>query len=528
MRYLFFLFSLLSFLGCQTHPSDLRRCSMRVGFEMDPTTLDPRKNGDPCTSYLQFLLYEGLVRLDPDGTTRPALAESVEVSDDQTVYTFHLRDAQWSDGVPITAADFEHTWKTTLDPSFGAVCPYLFYPIKNGEEAHQGKMSVEAVGVKALDDKTLQVELENPTPYFLSLITFCNFFAIPKHVEIKDPLWFTKESSLVTSGPFRLARWAHNEEVALAKNSTYWNADQVSLETMSLVMVPSSSTAVQMFRTGEIDHLTTSTTPLEVDDLILFQKENKLHIHPVGGLFFCTFNLEKEPFQNKNIRRALSLAIDRNAIVSQITRLGEEAATRVIPPMLMGGRSRTLFPAYDPTEAVGLLEKGLEELKMDKQDLSKILTLTYISDPLSRKIGQTIQHQWKSILGLDTVLSEHDRKTLAAIHMGKNYSVGLDRILVQYNDAYNVLERFKHKNAPKNYPSFEEPRYIELLDESAKALSTNERLALLEEAEKVLAEEMPIAPLYHYTRADLIDPKFQNVAFSPLGRLLYEQLEVQR
>ncbi|MEN9654133.1 MAG: oligopeptide-binding protein oppA, partial [Chlamydiota bacterium] len=176
----------LAFLVASCGKSSLPTTSenvMRISLKIDPTSPDPRRNGDVNTSTLNFLLYEGLTRLAADGVVEMALAETVDISSDKKTYTFHLRKAHWSDGAPITAYDFEHSWKKTLDPAFGAACPYLFYSIQGSIEAMEKKIDPVEVGVKAIDASTLRVNLNHPTPYFLSLISFCNFYPIPKHIE---------------------------------------------------------------------------------------------------------------------------------------------------------------------------------------------------------------------------------------------------------------------------------------------------------------------------------------------------------
>ena len=196
--------------GCDKRNKDshMRGAVMRMCTSTDPATIDPRRNGDFWSSNLLFFVYEGLTRILPNGEAELALAETVEIAEDGCTYLFKLRDAVWTDGAPLTAYDFEHTWKTSIDPKFAAACPYLLYPVKNAEKIAAGELPPSALGVKAIDAHTLEVELEHPTPYFLSLITFCNFFAAPKHIESIDPKWEHKRpEELVFSGPFKVKRW---------------------------------------------------------------------------------------------------------------------------------------------------------------------------------------------------------------------------------------------------------------------------------------------------------------------------------
>lgn len=529
MRYTSLLIlSLISvFWGCQKK-SETRSVPMHVCLNMDPTTVDSRKNADPCTSTFHFLIYEGLTRMNEKGEGELALAESVCVSEDGKTYTFRLKEALWSDKEPITAFDFEHSWKKTLTPDFGSPCPYLLFPVKNAEKAIQKIVSPDEVAVKAIDARTLQVELENPTPYFLSLITFCNFYPIPRHVEVKNGSWDSApDANLVVSGPYRLAKWERNKEILLEKNPFYWDAKNVHLDKILLSIISNEKTALQMYERGELDFLGTMTSPLSVDDLAYSKEKRILQVQPLGGLLFCTFNMNRFPFQNENIRKAFSLAINRDAIVQNITQLSETAATRCVPPVLAGNKNRKLFPSFAPEEAKKYFELALKELEIEAKILSQEIEFTYEGEDLYRRIAQAIQQQWKEVLGIEVKIAEHDRKTLITKHMQRNYSVGMDRFIAQYNDPYNILERFKHKNGTKNLPGFESSDYAYFLDEAATINDPAKRLETLNRAEEVLIDAMPIAPIFHFNQGVLIHPKFENVAFSPLGNLLFKNLTLK-
>lgn len=535
MKY-FVLASLCSLMlfcaSCQrkpTHPFSDKQM-MRICLNMDPPTLDTRKNAEVCASTLSFLIYDGLTRIKPDGEADLALADSVEISEDGLVYIFHLRDAFWSDGSPITAYDFEYSWKKILTPQFASPCPHLLFPIKNAEKAAKGEVSSDLAGVQALDRNNLRVELENPTPYFLSLISFCNFYPIPKHVELKNPSWQnTVDQEFVSSGPFKLVRWIRNQEILLEKNPSYWDADNVYLRRIHISIIPDEKTALQMYENKELDFISTVTTPLSMDDIAYCRTQKNLQVKPMGGLLFCTFNLDRFPFNNRNIRKALSYAIDRKSIIENISQLCEIPATRWIPPILIGRENRQLFPAYDPELAQSLFAKGLEELGIVENDIpnspfSEAFVLCYDGLEQHRKIAQAIQQQWKNVLGIDVKLQEFDFKSHLDRLLNRNYFIGLDYSIAQYNDPNNILERYKYRHMKKNLPGFENPKYIELLNDAACMIDAKKRISILEEAEALLMSEMPITPIYHFNQGVLIDSKYSNVQFSPLGNLLYHKI----
>jgi len=523
-----------TFCACQkkTKVHIAPKKTLRTSLSSDPATIDSRKNADIFSSTINFLIYEGLTRILPTGDAELALAKSVDISSDGCTYTFYIREAYWSDGEPITAYDFEYSWKKILDPQSGLSCSQIFFPIKNGEKSAKRLISPDLVGIKATSASTLEIQLEHPTPYFLSLITFCNFFPIPKHIELKNPNWFqTPEENFVGSGPFLIRKWARNQEIVLIKNPTYWDAQNVDLEEIHFNIIPDERTALQMFENKELDFVSTVTTPLQSEDLAEMRKKKELKVTPMGGLLFCTFNLQKHPYQNVNIRKALSYAIDRNTIVESISQLSEEPATRCIPPIMVKQKNRKLFPSFDPHLARELFAKGLEELGMDLSGLNSLrdcLILSYNNEQPYKKIAETIQQQWKTILGLKVHLEERDHQSHLSHMMDKHYCVALYNCIAQCTDPTNILDRFKYKNGQKNYPGYENKEYIHLLDTAGSLVDPKERMVLLEEAEALLMSEMPISPIYHFNQGILINPNFKNVQFSPLSNLLFKKIKYQK
>ncbi len=528
MKYFSFLvFLLLIGISChkQQVQKQIQRETMRICVQMDPTSMDPRKNADPCTSCLNFLIYEGLTQMGKNGSVELALAEKIDISEDGRIYTFYLRDAIWSDGEPITAYDFEHSWRKTLSPQFSAACPHLFYPIKNAQKALQGIVPITETGIQAIDAKTLRIELENPTPYFLSLITFCNFYPIPRHVEIQNPSWECDfNSPIVQSGPFKLEKWKRSKEIFLTKNEHYWNADNIHLNRIHISIIPDERTSLEMFLNDELDCVTTLTMPIPLDGLAECRRKGILQAHPIGGLIFCTFNVERFPFDNANIRKALSLSIDRRAITENIMQLSETPATQFIPPIFLNSEERPLFSPHDPQLAKEYLHRGLQELGIDLQQISDALILSFEGKDQNRKIAQTIQSQWKTALNLDAKLFEADQKSILQKHMNRDYHVGLDHAIAQYSDPSNILDRFKYKITKKNLPGFENSEYIRLLDEASLMNDPQKRFTVLRQAEEILAKEMPIAPLFYYQQGELVNPKFTNIEFSPVGNLLFRKV----
>jgi oligopeptide transport system substrate-binding protein len=282
-----------------------------------------------------------------------------------------------------------------------------------------------------------------------------------------------------------------------------------------------------MFETGKLDFLSTIVNPLSTVDLAQAKTQGSLRSVPVGGLRFCTFNTTQFPLNNKHIRKALGLAIDRTTIADHLCYLGEGVATRILSPVLVGFVEKQLYPSNTTSVAKKAWEEGLKELGVDAKTVTKALTLSYESTETNHQIAQAIQQQWKQALGIEVPLQDYETKTVMQKHMSRDYSVGIDYCIAQYHDGNNILERFLHRNVKKNLPGFEHPEYIRLLDLAQNATDAGTRLKFMELAEELLADEMAIMPLYHIQFGALVKPEFKNVQFSPLGNLLFKKVMKQ-
>ncbi len=480
----------------------------------DPATLDPRRGGDLSSSMLHFLLYDGLTRMNPNGKAELSLAKELIISEDRKSYLFHLKDVVWSDGSPITAWDFENSWKNILSPSFPSLNAHLLYPIKNAILAKTGAVPLSEVAIYAKDAKTLLIELENPTPYFLELISFCVFFPI------KSKSDQFVEKGMVTSGPFFVKSWKYNNEMVLMKNNHYHRKEEIFLDSIHISMIDNEMTALQMFEKEQIDLLGQIPTDA-IPDLL---KKGLVQIRPTAATTFCVFNTSQPPFSNKKIRKAFSFAINRNEIIFHITQLDEKEALGMIPPILKGRESK-YFKDADIEYAKQLFAEGLKELGMLKKDFPEIHYL-YSNSEKYRKIAQAIQYQWKKALDIDIKLEKMDHKILIDRLAKRDFFLAQTHWVAQYNDPMNIFERFKYKTNVKNYPHWENQTYIDLLNRSFFAADKNERQDILEEAEKIFIEEMPIAPIFHWNSAFIAKPYLKNVDFAPLGNCFFEKISI--
>lgn len=298
----------------------------------DPASLDPHKLSGVWENRIVGDIFEGLVTEDKGAQEIPGQAESWTVSDDGLVYTFMLRDGiKWTDGKAVTASDFLFALQRLMNPNTAAKYAYLQYPIKNAKAINEGKIKdLNELGVKALDDKTLQITLEQPTPYFIGALAHYTAYPLPKHVlEAKGDDW-VKVENIITNGPYKPTEWVPGSHVTTTKNDLYYDADNVSIENVKFFVLEDETAALKRYRAGEFDILTEFPT-----DQYEWIKENlpgQAQITPYAGLYYYVFNTTKPPLDNPNVRKALSMSVNREVIGPQILGTGEIPAYSWVPP----------------------------------------------------------------------------------------------------------------------------------------------------------------------------------------------------
>jgi oligopeptide transport system substrate-binding protein len=517
----------LCLASCQKKAQTPQERWVHLNLKNEPATLDPRKGGDVISSHMHFLLFEGLVRLNPDHSITPAQAESFTISEDGLLYTFVLKNTLWSDGTPVTAYDFEKSWKDILNPEFPSLNPHLLYPIKNAEAAKKGKVALTEVGIVAQDEKTLVITLEKPTPYFLDLISFCVFFPVNSQTDKENPNWaYSAGQNFVSNGPFILKEWKHNNELVAMKNPTYWDSSRVRPDYIHFSMIGDETTALQMFQNGELDMVGEPLSPLPIDAVSSLEKKKVLKKFSAGGTTMITFNVDTPPFNNVKIRKAFAYAINREAIVKNITQTGELPALNAVPPVLKNNRNHSFFKDADSTLAKALFEEGVAELGITR-DHFKEHTYYYTSSDVDHKVAQAVQQQWFDTLGVQIKIENLEHKVLMDKLAKRNYSFAQSLWCAQYNDQMNILERFKFKTNPKNYPNWENEEYIRLIDASFYE-SGSKRAETLELAEGIFLDEMPICPIYHWEMGYIVQPHLDNVGITPIGDVVFEKLDIDK
>ncbi|OEG00085.1 hypothetical protein BHF71_06475 [Vulcanibacillus modesticaldus] len=485
--------------GSGTSEDEATEQVLRLNARTEPPSLDPATASDSTSFEILRVLMEGLVRLDKDGKVQQGsgMAESWEISDDQLTYTFYIKDnVFWSNGDPVTAQDFEYAWKRVLNPDTAADYAYQLYYLKNGEAYNNGEATADEVGVKALDDKTLEVVLEAPTPYFLQLTAFGTLYPVNKNVVESNPDWAADASTYVSNGPFTLETWEHDSEVIVKKNEDYWNKDAVKLSEISWVMVNDSNTAYQLFLNNEID---IDSAPQELTYELI--QKGEATSTPILGTYMYVFNTQDEIFKNKNIRKAFSIAIDRDAIVNQVTKGGQIPAYGFVPPGSspdMGVDFReyngNLIP--DVSEAKKYLELGLKELGLTELPT---VTISYNTSEGHKKIAEAIQAMWKQNLGVDVELTNQEWKVFLETLNSGDYQIGRHGWLGDYMDPMTFLDMYV-TGGRNNSPKYSNPEYDALIEKAKSTADQKVRLEALSKAEKILLDDMAVAPIYFYTR----------------------------
>ncbi|MEH6988805.1 peptide ABC transporter substrate-binding protein [Cytobacillus firmus] len=496
---------------------------LRVNINTEPPSLNPGLAEDATSGTVLRQILEGLTRIGKDGKPENAMAEDVKVSDDQKTYTFKIRDAKWSNGDPVTANDFVYAWKWALDPANNSTYAYQLYYIEGAEAANTGEGSLDAVGVKAVDDKTLEVKLVNPTPYFLELTAFYTYLPVNSKVAEANPEWATDAGeNYTTNGPFHLTEWSHSDKIVLEKSETYWDAETVKLDSIEMIMINDPNTELSMFDNGELDWAGAPTGALPTDAMQALKDEGRLTTQPIAGIYNYKFNTTVEPFNNVNIRKAFAHALNRQEIIDNILQGEQLPAMAIVPPSMFEENEKGYFPDNDVEKAKEYLQKGLEELGYKDASELPAVTLSYNTSEAHQKIAQAIQDMWKQNLGVEVTLDNAEWNVFLDKVNQMDYQVARMGWLGDFNDAMNFLEMYRDADGGNNNTGWESKEFQDLLAKSSTETDPEARQQLLKDAEAIFMEDMPVAPIYFYTNNWVQAENLKDVVVSGLGDVQYK------
>ena len=470
-----------------------------LGNGTEPKDLDPHTVTGVPESKILMALIEGLVIRHPEGLEPlPGIAKNWLISQDGKEYTFNLREALWSNGDPVTAHDFVYAWNRMLLPSLGSQYPDMLYDVVNAEQFNKGEITdFNLVGVKALDAKTLKVNLKNPAPYFLELLA--HYTTRPVHkptiekfgeIDTLGNQW-TRPGNFIGNGPFTLEEWKLNQVIKVKKNPNYWDADRVQLNEIHFLPIDNVSREDFMYRAGQI-HIT-SSIPTEKIEVYKEEYPNNISISPYYGTYYYRINLNKKPLDNKLVRKALSLSIDRELITKKVAKGGQIPAFSFTPPDPNGYFPPTKLE-YNPSKAKELLK----EAGYSKND-SLTFELLYNTSEGHQKIAEAMQQMWKETLGINIVLTNTDWKVYLSRENNGDFEISRAGWIGDYQDPKTFLDMMVSGRG-NNKTGWSNKEYDNLLIKAAQSTSQDERYKYLYEAEKILIDELPIIPIYTYTR----------------------------
>lgn len=467
----------------------------------EPKDLDPHVTTGVPEFHIEENLFEALVAKHPKTLQPiPGVAESWTLSKDAKTYTFKLRkNAKWSNGDTVTAKDFVYSWTRLLEPKTASEYAAQGFYLKNGKAFNEGKIKdASQIGVKATDDFTLVVTLENPTPFFLGLLYHHSLYPVHKGTIEKFGAKWTRPENFVGNGPFVLKKWDMNKVITLEKSPTYWDAANVKLSTVNFYPIDKQDTEENMFRSKGL-HVT-NEVPLAKIDVWKKDKTGVFHIHPYLGTYFYWFNMTKKPLDNKLVRKALALAIDREKLVTYILKGGQLPGQLFTPPGTGGFQPKAALP------------KDLSRLKEAKELLAKAgypdgkglppLEILYNTSDAHKKIAEAIQQMWKENLGVEVTLFNQEWKVYLETLQTKNYTIGRQGWIADYNDPNTFLDLLVSDN-PNNKAGFVNKDYDALIAAAGKETNAKKRLEIFQKAENLLIEELPVLPIYIYTRVYL-------------------------
>ncbi|MDF2522800.1 MAG: peptide-binding protein [Clostridiales bacterium] len=482
---------------------------LKVNNSSEPGSLHPGKAQGTHDSWVLEHVMEGLTKKSPEGKIVNGQAEKFDISSDGLTYTFTLRkDIKWSNGDPVVAKDFEIAWKYCLNPATGSEYAYQLYYIKGGQaynetkekDAAKLKALEDAVGVKAKDDKTLVVTLEKPTPYFDELVSFYTYYPVNSKAQESNANWANEANTYVSNGAFKMAEWKHKESIKIAKNENYYDKDKIKLSEIQFAMIEDENTAWQQYQSGEIDLL--YPVPQEVTAKLKKENNPELTIAPDLSTYFYRFNVTKKPFNNVKVRQAFAMAIDRKAIVENVTMGGQKAAFGMTPAGIPMGKDNKDFQGIvgdlfkeNVDEAKKLLAEGLKEEGMDKLSF----TILYNTSAAHKKVAEAIQEMWRKNLGVDVKLENVEFQVKIDREDKLDYVVSRAGWIGDYVDPMTFLDMWEG-SSQQNDTGWKNADYDKLINRAKVTQDKEARLKDLVDAEKLLLKEMPIMPIYFYTR----------------------------
>lgn len=489
-------------------------------------TLDPHTAEGVPSSNVHRDLYEGLTLEAPNGDVIPGGAESWTISDDGLVYTFKIRkNGGWSDGTPVTAHDFAYGLQRSANPATASKYSQILAPIVNAEEVVAGTKPVDSLGVKVLDDYTLQITLKGPTPYFLGLLNHASTYPMPVGYAAADSENVFRPGKLITNGAFKLTEWVIQSHMTLERNPHYWDNANNKIDKVSFIPIEDQSTALKRYRAGEIDM--TNDIPFESFNWIRDNLDDEFIVAPYLGIYYYGFNLTKPPFKdNLPLRKALSLAIDRDILTAKVTGAGQIPFYSWVPVGVNNYSNAVPAEAsLSKADREALAKQLYAEAGYDA-DNPLTVEIRYNTHENHKKVAIAIAAMWNQVLGLKATLVNEEWKVFLENRKQKQVTqVFRAGWIGDYNDPYSFLE-LMHSDHGINDPGYSNPEYDELLTKIAAEGDPAQRRKYMQQAEAIFLADHAVMPIYSYVQPRLVKPHVGGYVPNILDHILSKNLYI--
>jgi oligopeptide transport system substrate-binding protein len=514
--------------------ADAAEKTLRSNFTSDPVTIDPSLTTEISSAQVIINCFEGLMGYDESGKLVPAATESYTVSEDALTYTFKLRkDGVWSNGDPVKASDFVFAWRRVLSPEIAADYATEMYYIKNGEKFNRGEAKASDLGIKAIDDYTLEVTLENPTGFFLALTT--SFFYMPENEKVvsANKEWTLKGETYVGNGPFKLQEWRPKDRIVIVKNPLYRDAARIKLDKIEFRILTDANSTLATYEAGDID-VADSNIPAAMIPTLL--AEGKAKNVPYLGSVWMHFNvsdnaMEYDPVQAKatldpRVRKALNLAIDRNVLVKNVTKAGERPATSFVPYGIIGsdGKDFKQKDYFKPEGDVAEAKRLLAEAGYPDGKGFPALTYIYGNFGVNGDVAQAVQEMLRKNLNVTLNLEDMEYGVMLERRGKKNrqYIMAYHRWIADYVDPANFLQLFTLADSNNH----NNPAYDALIKEAQSITDPAKRFDKLREAEAVLMDDMPLLPLYYMTNTIMVQDYVKGYSKDIMGYVRFRYVDI--
>lgn len=511
--------------------------NLAVCLASEPQTIDPALNSAVDGAIMINHMFEGLVKWVDDGegnaVTAPGQAESWEkvVNDDGTVtYTFTLRDGiKWSDGQPVTAGDFEYSWKRLANPETAADYCYMIDMVQGYAAVADGSADPDTLGVKAIDDKTLEITLSYDCPYFEEIMAFPATFPVRQDMVEGNDEWTYDVSTYVGNGPYKMAEWSHNAYILAEKNENYYDYENLGPDTIRFTLLDDANAMLAAYNSGELDFIENFPT----DEMANYLASGENTVADYLGTYYVCFNTEDEVFSDPLIREAFSLAIDRNYIVENVSQAGEVPATAYVP----SGVNDAAGPSGDDFRTVGgdYYSVAAEDYEANCEKARELLAeagypngegfptveYTYNTDDKHKAIAEALQNMWQEVLGVTVTLSNQDWNVFLESRKQGDYQIARNGWIADYNDPCSFLDMW-YTDGGNNDAQYSNPEYDAQIDAAKATSNQEERMAAFHAAEDILIEQDSVlAPIYFYTQPYMLADDIQGMYYTPLGYFFF-------